>query len=215
MMFHNIRNSSAKATAILVLPIGVAAFAAPAAQAQMVKPTVDSNHSLVLFSVSHGGFAQVIGRFRTIKQVDFKFDPKNVENSKIKFVVDAASLDTNHAYRDNWARSAHELNVWKFPTVTFQSTKVVKTGTNSGKVTGNLTMHGVTKQITVDVIRIKSGKHFNGKTWIDAFKAVGKIKRSDFGMKMFTMIGKTPWIGDEITFTVYLEQNQPVSNMKK
>jgi polyisoprenoid-binding protein YceI len=201
---------SAAATG-LALALGMATLSySGAAQAEM-KPTVYRPHTSVHFTVSHGGMTPTMYQFRNIKKIDFVFNPKDVTKSKISMVIDAASLDSNHYFRDNWARSAAELNVWKFPNITFVSTKVEKTGKNTGKVTGNLTLHGVTKPITADIV-YRHGKHFLGKFWVHGFVATGTFKRSDFGLTGFTMIGKTPWVGDEINFTVILEQNRAGPN---
>ena len=81
---------------------------------------------------------------------------------------------------------------------------IEKTGDNVGRLTGNLTMHGVTQPITMNVTYNKSGKHVSGKYSIDGFSAQGKLKRSDFGLKAFT-----PWIGEEIEFTIELEAVRP------
>ena len=174
------------------------------------KPFVDRGHTSIHFHVTHGGFTPTIYQFRQIEKVDFYFDPKDPSKSKVGFVIDAASLDSNHYFRDNWARSAAELNVWKFPKITFTSTKVEKTGADSGKVTGNLTMHGVTKEITAN-IKYHTGKHFSGKVTVHGFTATGVLKRSDFGLKAFTKVGNMNWIGDDVHFTVLLEQKRPVA----
>ena len=107
---------------------------------------------------------------------------KTPTNSKVNVEIEAASLDSNHAYRDNWARSEALLDVWKFRTINFESTKIEKTGENTGKMTGNLTMHGVTQPVTMDVTYNKAGMHLSKKYSIDGFTAKGKLKRSDFGM---------------------------------
>jgi polyisoprenoid-binding protein YceI len=210
MKLADLRTASGKAVAGVVAPLALTALLSTGAQAQMDKPKVDLTHTSVHFTVGHGGFSRVMFEFRQIDSVDFKFDPDNVANSHIKMVINAASLDSNHYFRDNWARSTDELHVWKFPKITFESTKITKTGKNTGKVTGKLTMHGVTKEITADVTYNKGGKHVSGKYWMNGFTATGTIKRSDFGLKKFT-----PWISDDINFTVMLEQNRPITPADK
>jgi polyisoprenoid-binding protein YceI len=174
------------------------------AQAQQTKADVDLEHVAVQWSVWHGGFSQVMGQFRQINKVDMTFDRKDPINSKVSVEIEAASLDTNHAYRDNWARSETLLDVWKFRTINFESTKIEKTGDNTGKMTGNLTMHGVTQPITMDVTYNKGGLHLSKKYSIDGFTAKGKLKRSDFGMTAFI-----PWVGEEIDFVIQLETKRP------
>jgi len=187
--------------------MGLAALAVTGQARAEMKPTVDRGHTSIHFRVTHGGFTPTIYQFRQIDKVEFTFNPDDVTKSKVAFVIDAASLDSNHYFRDNWARSAAELNVWKFPKITFTSTKVEKTGPNTGKVTGNLTLHGVTKEITANV-KYKAGRHFSGKVSVHGFVATGTFKRSDFGLKSFTKVGTLNWIGDEIQFTVLLEQKR-------
>jgi polyisoprenoid-binding protein YceI len=209
---HTMRAQKSRITiaaAGLAAALGLATLTAGgAAQAEM-KPFVDRGHTSVHFNVTHGGFTPTIYQFRQIDKVDFYFDPKDPTKSRIGLVIDAASLDSNHYFRDNWARSAAELNVWKFPTITFTSTKVEKTGPNTGKVTGNLTMHGVTKPVTANVV-YHTGRHFNGKVTVHGFTATGTLKRSDFGLTAFTKVGNLNWIGDDIHFMVLIEQKRPV-----
>ena len=199
MTFHTIRKSSAIVAVALL-----AAQITTAAQAEPRKQDVDLDHTTIFWTVSHGGFTKVNYQFRKINKVDFMFDPSDVSKSSVKVDIEAASLDSNHAFRDNWARSETELNVWKFRTIQFESTKIEKTGDNTGQMTGNLTMRGVTQPVTMTVTYNKSGKHVSGKYSIDGFSAQGKLKRSDFGLKAFV-----PWIGDDIDFTIELEATRP------
>jgi polyisoprenoid-binding protein YceI len=177
---------------------------ATAVQGQPRKQDVDLDHVSVHWSVSHGGFSTVTGQFRQINKVEFVFDRSDVSKSSVKVEIEAASLDSNHFFRDNWARSEAELNVWKFRTITFESTKIEKTGDNTGTMTGNLTMHGVTHPVTMSVTYNKGGKHLSGNYSVDGFTAQGKLKRTDFGMKAFI-----PWIGEEIEFVIQLEAKRP------
>src|SRR5262245_50502189 len=189
---------------IMVATLAAGLSLATAAQAQAPKQDVDLDHVSVHWSVSHGGFSKVTGQFRQINKVEFVFDRSDVSKSSVKVEIEAASLDPNHAYRDNWARSEAELNVWKFRTITFESTKIEKTGDNTGTMTGNLTMHGVTHPVTMAVTYNKGGKHISGNYSIDGFTATGKLKRSDFGMKAFI-----PWIGEDMEFVIQLEAKRP------
>jgi polyisoprenoid-binding protein YceI len=208
MNFTNLRNLSAKAVLSAALPLAAMAASGGVAQAADL-PAVDRGHTSVHFTVWHGGVSPTIYQFREINKVEFKFDPKDPSKSKIALVINAASLDSNHHFRDNWARSAAELNVWKNPVITFTSTKVEKTGDAKGKVTGDLTLHGVTKPITAEIAYRKT-KHFSGKYMVHGFVAKGSFKRTDFGLKAFI-----PWIGDKIDFTVILEEKRPMANGAK
>lgn len=190
-------------TAVFGMTLGLALMPAGAVRAAPMNQKVDLEHIAVFFQISHGGFAKVMGLFRQVNKIDFVFDREDVSKSNVKVEIEAGSLDSNHHFRDNWARSDALLNVWKFRMINFESTKIEKTGDNKGKMTGNLTMHGVTKPVTMDVTYNKGGKHLSGKYSIDGFTATGVLKRSDFDMKAFI-----PWIGDEIEFTIQLEAHR-------
>jgi polyisoprenoid-binding protein YceI len=205
MTFRIFRNGPAIAVAMLFVTQSLAMLLpSTGAQAEPHKQEVDLDHTTIFWTVSHGGFTKVMYQFRKINKIDFTFDPSDVSKSSVKVEIEAASLDSNHAFRDNWARSEAELNVWKFRTITFESTKIEKTGDNVGRMTGNLTMHGVTHPVTMSVTYNKGGKHVSGKFSIDGFSAQGKFKRSEFELKAFA-----PWIGDEIEFTIQFEALRP------
>ena len=203
MAFGISRYLPSYSSALMAASLGLALLL-PATPSHAQKADVDLEHVSVLWSVWHGGFSQVSGQFRQINKVDMVFDRKDVANSKVSVEIEAGSLDSNHAYRDNWARSDAALDVWKFRTINFDSTKIEKTGENTGKMTGNLTMHGVTQPVVMDVTYNKGGLHLSKKYSIDGFTAKGKLKRSDFGMGAFV-----PWIGDEIEFVIQLETKRP------
>jgi len=196
MLPNRIPALAAAGFALMLLPGGMSA--APLNQ------KVDLEHLQIIWSVGHGDFSKVMGQFRQINKAELVFDREDVSKSSVKVEIEAASLDSNHYFRDNWARSEASLNVWKFKTINFESTSIEKTGDNKGRMTGNLTMHGVTKPVTMEVTYNKGGKHLSGRYSIDGFTAVGKLKRSDFDMKAFI-----PWIGDEIEFIIQLEAHRP------
>jgi polyisoprenoid-binding protein YceI len=205
MTFRIFRNVPAMPCATFAVILSLAVLPSiSGAQAEPRKQEVDLDHTTIFWTVSHGGFTKVTYQFRKINKVDFMFDQSDVSKSSVKVEIEAASLDSNHAFRDNWARSEAELNVWKFRTITFESTKIEKTGDNVGRMIGNLTMHGVTQPITMNITYNKGGKHVSGKFSIDGFSAQGKLKRVDFELKAFT-----PWIGDEIEFSIQFEALRP------
>ncbi|MEQ8699453.1 MAG: YceI family protein, partial [Bauldia litoralis] len=127
MNFVTLRNLSAKAVVSVALPLAALAFSSTGVQAQDMKPEVDRGHTSVHFDVWHGGVSPTVYQFREINKVDFQFDPKDPTKSKVSMEINAASLDSNHYFRDNWARSAAELDVWKHPVITFVSTSIEKT----------------------------------------------------------------------------------------
>ena len=205
MSFATFRYSPFGLNAIAAAALGMSMLVSPLpTQAEPQKADVDMEHVSVHWSIWHGGFSTITGQFRQINKVDMMLDRKDPTKSKVSVEIEAASIDSNHPYRDNWIRSETELDVWKFRTITFESTKIEKTGENTGKMTGNLTMHGVTQPVTMDVTYNKAGMHLSKKYSIDGFTAKGKLKRPDFGLKAFI-----PWVGEEVEFVIQLEAKRP------
>lgn len=173
------------------------------AQAEPREQKVDLSHTSITFLISHGDFTRVPYQFRKVDKVDFTFDPEDVSKSKVSVSIEAASIDSNHFYRDNFTRSEVFLDARKHKDITFVATNIEKTGDNTGKMTGDLTIKDVTKPVTFDVVYNKGGKHLSGKYEIDGFTATGSFKRSDFGIKAFI-----PWVGDEIEVMMMLEAHR-------
>ena len=176
----------------------VSAAVAPASAAP-VAYKIDPSHLSVAFIVNHLGFANLIGRFNTAAG-DVSFDKDAVEKSAVTVTIDTASVDTNHAKRDEHLRSPDFFNVKEFPKMTFKSTKIEKTGDNAGKLHGELTMLGVTKPVVLDVTFNKDGVSPTSKQETVGFSARGTVKRTDFGMKY-----GAPNISDEIHLLIEAE----------
>lgn len=162
---------------ILAAAVGLGAVPAPAASFR-----IDSLHSSAAFLVGHLGYSNMIGHFGKISG-SFEFDPAAPEQSSARLVIDAASVDTNLDRRDGHLRSPDFFNVKEFPEITFSTTKVSKTGKNTGTITGDFTMLGVTKSVTFDVTFNKMAPNPMSKVLTAGFSARGTIKRSAFGMK--------------------------------
>src|SRR3569833_1976755 len=142
---------------------------------------IDSAHSSVHFSVRHLMLSNVRGSFSGIKGA-VKFDPAQPERSTVETEIGVSTISTNDEKRDAHLKSPDFFDSEKYPKITFRSTKVDKTGSNSYSVTGDLTIHGVTKPITIEVDEVsEEGKDPWGNTRIGA-SAKAKIKRSDFGL---------------------------------
>lgn len=186
---------------LAALVIGAAAIApatTPAVAAETFK--VDPAHAFVLFKIDHFGWSKNFGRFNDVSGT-FTIDEANPGNSKVEVVIKAASIDTAHEKRDNHLRSADFFNAKEFPEIKFVSTKIEKTGDRTGKITGNLTMLGVTKPITFDFTWNKKTPHFRNKNRIHTgFSAQVSLKRSDWGMKKFI-----PAIADQLTLFLEIE----------
>lgn len=175
------------------------AMGAVSAGAAPVAYKLDPAHTAVVFVVDHLGFSNAIGRFNTVAG-DVAFDKDAVQNNSVTVVIDTASVDTNHAKRDEHLKSPDFFNVKEFPKLTFKSTKVEKTGDKTGKLHGELTLLGVTKPVVLDVTFNKDGVSPASKQDTVGFSARGTIKRSDFGMKY-----GAPNIGDEIELIIEAE----------
>lgn len=126
------------------------------AQAADYKIDKQGQHAFVQFKVQHLGYSWIYGSFKDFDGT-FSFDEKNPAADKVNVTINTDSVDTNHAERDKHLRSAEFLNVGKFPQATFASTGVTQQGKEL-KITGNLTLNGVTKPITLDATLMGEGK---------------------------------------------------------
>lgn len=160
----------------------------------------DLAHTQILFAVNHMGKSTMHGTFKSFT-VDLKFDPKAPAKTSVSAVIDASSVDTGFGPRDTHLKSPDFFDVAKFPNLTFKSTKVDVTGADTAKVTGDLTMLGVTKPVTFDAKLSGQGPGMMGAT-VYGFSLSGTLKRSDWGMTKFT-----PALGDDVAFIIESEVN--------
>jgi len=186
------RNRSVFSLAFVFLVTALLA-AAPLRAADSYK--VDPVHSTVIFRVNHMGTSWVYGRFDEVSGT-FTVDEKSPE---FDISVNADSVDTNNKQRDTHLKSADFFSVKEFPTITFKSTSVTSTGEKKFDVTGDLTLHGVTKSITVPIefVGAADSKQMGSRA---GYEALFSVKRSDYGMDK--MVGP---VGDEIHLTVSFE----------
>lgn len=141
----------------------------------------DPAHSRIQFSVIHLGISDITGNFDKAT-LTINADEKNFVNSKINFTVDVNSINTHIEARDNHLRNADFFNVEKFPTMTFTSTSLKKTKNNYYTLKGNLTMHGVTKPVTLNLVYRGSTVNAMNKKTTYGYQVLGTVKRSDFGV---------------------------------
>jgi len=167
----------------------------------------DKSHTRVGFTVDHLGFSTVVGDFR---QFDgrVQYDPKQPAGLKVNFEIDTKSIDSGWAARDEHLRKADFFNVEKFPKMTFTSTAVKVLGDNKSQVTGNLTLLGVTKPVTLEVTLNKLDINPITKTQTAGITATTTIKRSDWGMTTYV-----PAVGDDIPVRIDAELT-PVQGAK-
>lgn len=159
----------------------------------------DKSHTRVGFTVDHLGFSSVIGDFRQFDG-QVQYDPKQPAGLKVNFEIDTKSIDSGWAARDEHLRKADFFNVEKFPKMTFTSTAVKVLGDSKSQVTGNLTLLGVTKPVTLDVTLNKLDVNPITKKQTAGITATTSIKRSDWGMTTYV-----PAVGDVIPVRIDAE----------
>jgi polyisoprenoid-binding protein YceI len=170
---------------------------------------IDASHSQVGFAVKHLVISNVRGEFGAY-QGKLVLDEADVTKSTVDASIDVNSLSTKVADRDAHLKSPDFFDVAKYPTITFKSTKVAKAGKDRLKVTGDLTLHGVTKPVVLDVSTSQEVKGMFGETR-RAFAATTKIDRKVFGLTWNKLVEAGPAVGDEVTVTLDLElvKDQP------
>jgi polyisoprenoid-binding protein YceI len=165
---------------------------------------IDPAHTSVQFSVRHLMISNVRGEFTKLtgKAVG---DADKPTAATVEATIEAVSIDTRNEKRDEHLRSPDFLDVAKFPTITFKSTKVEKAG-DGWKLTGDLTLHGVTKSVVLDVTNVTAPtKDPWGNTRIGA-SATTKINRQDFGITFNKVLdGGGVMVGDELAITIDVE----------
>ncbi|MDR3683515.1 MAG: YceI family protein [Geothrix sp.] len=192
------------------LALGAALFAAPMlAQAQSAPPinanpaavqagayNVEPTHTRVLLAVSHMGFTTWYSQFTNVSGT-LTLDPKDVSATTLDITIPTNTISTTNTKLDGELNSPAWLDTAKYPTIEFKSTKVVRTGHDTAKVTGELTFHGVTLPETLNVTFNASGVNFLSKQYTVGFNATGMIKRSDFNVKTYV-----PVIGDDVSLII-------------
>jgi len=142
---------------------------------------IDAAHTSAEFSVRHMMVTTVRGSI-AVTGGTLEFDDSNPANSKLNVTLDPNTINTGVEDRDNHLRSADFFDVETYPEATFVSTNIEVTGDNTGKVTGDFTLHGVTKPVTLDVEFLGTNKNPMTGNLTAGFEATGKINREDFGL---------------------------------
>jgi polyisoprenoid-binding protein YceI len=165
--------------------IGMALLLALANPLQAASYTIDTEgmHAFIHFSIPHLGYSNLIGRFNRFSG-SFDYDDENPNASKIEVTIETASIDSNHAERDKHLRDEDFLYVSKYPKATFVSTSYVADGADAGTLTGNLTLRGVTRPVTIAVEKIGEGPDPWGGYRV-GFTGTTKIVLADFGITKF------------------------------
>ncbi|MGE8177735.1 YceI family protein [Pseudomonas fluorescens] len=166
---------------LAALAIGTALLSAGQAMATEYKIDKEGNHAFIDFKISHLGYSFIHGTFKDWDG-KFNFDAKAPEASKIDVVLKTASVDTNHAERDKHIRTPDFLDAAKFPEAKFVSTSVKSTGEKTADVTGDLTLHGVTKPVVIKATFNGEGKDPWGG-YRAGFNGTTTLQLSEFGIK--------------------------------
>jgi polyisoprenoid-binding protein YceI len=170
----------------------------------LAEPTVykvDADHSGVNFSIRHF-VSNVSGRFREFNGV-IKYDKQNPAASSVEFTVRAASIDTANNDRDEDLRSKKFFETDKYPTLTFTSSKVVPKDADVLEVTGNLTMHGVSRQITFPVRVLGTMQAPRGEK--AGFEATFSVDRKEYGIVWNNVLDSGPMLGDAVKIHIDIE----------
>jgi len=187
----------------LTLTISIVLAMATAAAAQSGAWQIDPNHSSAQFSVKHLGVSTVRGAFTKVTGTA-SYDAADPTKDAVDVTIDASSVDTRVQMRDNDLRSPNFLDAQKYPTITFKSKATKSAGGGKLQMIGDLTIHGTTKEVTLDVdgpsaaIKDPWGNQRMGAS------ATTKINRKDFGVN-----GASGVVSDDITITIDVELIQP------
>lgn len=180
---------------VLATLIAAASFSAQAAD----KYDIDPTHTQVQFTYNHMGFSNITGRFDEVKG-DFLFDVADPTKSSVNITIPVASISTGVDKLDEHLLKADFFDATQFPTATFKSTGVTAAGEGKLAVAGDLTIHGVTRPVVLDVTINGTGEHPMRKVPAAGFDARTQIKRSDFGVGAYV-----PAVGDEVTIAITVE----------
>lgn len=187
------------AALILGLAIPTIVVAQPAAAPEAVQSgtyKVESNHTLAEFSVNHFGFNDFFGVIPGATG-SLTLDPKALGSTRLDVSLPVAGISTTNATLDGELTSADWLDAAKYPTIRFVSQQVVKTGPRTARISGTVTLHGVSKPLTLNATFGGAGVNPMNKAYTVGFSAVGTLKRSEFGVDKYV-----PMVSDEVTLKI-------------
>lgn len=167
-----------------------------AAQVEAGNYALDSAHTLVRFTVDHFGISEFFGTLPGASGT-LSLDPKAIGSAKLDVSVPVATVSTTNKTLDEELVSADWFDAAKYPTMRFVSTRVVKTGTRTADVTGNLTLHGITRPVTLKATFKAAAVNPMKKVYTLGFNATGVIKRTEFGVSKYA-----PLVSDETTIAI-------------
>ncbi len=160
---------------------------------------LDPEHASLLIKLDHFGFSQLVGRFDRLEG-SLDFDPKQPEAARLTVLIDPASIDFNLPKFEQDLRGPDWFDVSRFPQARFESRTITVTGDKTGRVTGDLTLHGVTAPVTLDVTFNGGADSLLTGRYTLGFAATGTLVRSTFGLGAYA-----PAVGDQVTLEIHAE----------
>lgn len=157
---------------------------------------IEPMHTQVLFKIAHMGFSTYYGAFSGASGM-LMLDPRNAARDHVEITIPIASVHTTSAKLDGELKSADWFGADQFPTATFRSTQVTMTGPDRASVMGDLTLHGVTRPITLEARFYGAGANPMSKAYTAGFEVSGHIQRSAFGVTKYV-----PMVGDDVTLMI-------------
>ncbi|PNU04910.1 YceI family protein [Novosphingobium guangzhouense] len=195
-MNRYLASAFAAVSLVVAAPIVAQQADTNAAAVQAGNYALDSSHTLVRFTVDHFGISEFFGTLPGATGT-LSLDPKNLASAKMDVSVPVASVSTTNKTLDEELVGAEWFDAAKYPTMRFVSTKVVKTGASTADVTGNLTLHGVTKPVTLKATFKAAAVNPMNKAYTLGFNAVGTIKRTEFGVSKYA-----PLVSDDTQIAI-------------
>ena len=160
---------------------------------------LDPDHATILFKIDHLGFSKLVGRFDRF-DATLDFDPEAPESSRLVVTIDPASIDLGLPAFEEDLRGPGWLDVARFPDARFESRTIAITGADAGVISGDLTLHGVTAPVTLDVTFNGGGSNLLTGAYTLGFAARGSVSRGTFGLGALA-----PAIGDEVVLEIHAE----------
>lgn len=174
------------------------------AETQSGNYTLDPTHTSVIFRVNHLGFSPFAGSF-DLTEGSMTFDADNPENSSVSITLKSESVDTNSKHLDDGLKGEKMFDAANHPDITFVATSIEKTGDNTGKITGDLTIKGVTKPVTLETTFVGSGVHPYSKLFTMGFYGKTEITRSEFGLNEWLPGDAGMGVADKVTLKIAAE----------
>lgn len=160
---------------------------------------IDPAHTSVLFKINHMGMSTFVGRFNE-SEASLEFDPAHMENAKLSALIKIPSIDVNNKDLEESLKGSSWFDAEKYPQALFKTETVVMLDDTHAKFSGNLTLHGVTAPIVLNVIFNGAGNNMLSGKYTLGFTATARFKRSQFGMDYLI-----PAVGDDVDVEVFAE----------